>query len=141
MTLNLQFFYTFVVLKKVLAILLVTVHLLTTTELSELMKMPLLVQHYIEHRANDEAVTLMDFLAMHYAHGDVKDADYDKDKRLPFKSHEGCINLSILICIPQLTQSVMEEPHAIRSEKIVLPEITFLSSAFLSSIWQPPKSC
>ena len=115
--------------------------MLTTTELSEFMKMPLLVTHFMEHKSLNAGVTVMDFLHMHYNQGDLKDADYDKDQQLPFKSHEGCINLSILICILHSNDSYLTIPIAHKEDKKVLPEITYISSAFLSSIWQPPKSC
>ena len=61
------------------------VYLLSTTQLIELTKIPVLVDHFKEHRSQNSSITLLGFLDMHYAHGCPKDADYDKDMELPFK--------------------------------------------------------
>lgn len=127
-------------LKKVTAILLIGIHLLTTTELSEFMKLPALVEHFIEHRTLNNDVTLLSFLDMHYNHGDVKDADYQKDMQLPFKSHDGCINLSILIAIPH-KETCLDHPQIFQKNEHSSMYHSFASSELKSTIWQPPKSC
>lgn len=52
------------------------------------MKFPLLIEHFVEHRAENPQISVGDFLDMHYFTGHEKDADYDKDMQLPFKSFE-----------------------------------------------------
>ena len=37
----------------------------------------------------------MGFLYIHYTHDIAKDSDYDKDMKLPFKTHDGCTNSTI----------------------------------------------
>lgn len=131
---------TFEWMRKFFAICFIGVHLFTTTELVELMKLPLLVEHYFEHRSQDIGVTLLDFLSMHYANGENHDADYDKDQRLPFKSHEGCVNLMVLNCLPHLHQPYLSLPVALSSD---LPEGNMQikpDTDFHASIWQPPRS-
>ncbi|MCX6182126.1 MAG: hypothetical protein NT150_09385 [Bacteroidetes bacterium] len=79
-------------MKKLLAISLLSLYLLTLTEVGQLIKLPLLVDHFIEHKEKDQNLSLLDFLAMHYSHSHTPDAD---DLKLPFKSHNGCISLNI----------------------------------------------
>lgn len=58
--------------------------------LYQLVKLPVLVQHYQEHRQRDESVSLLDFLSMHYWGKDIDDNDQEKDNELPFKAfHKG----------------------------------------------------
>ena len=57
------------------------------TELHQVLKAPLLVEHYYEHNDKEE-LSVLTFLEMHYLNGNVKDADYEKDMKLPFKTHE-----------------------------------------------------
>lgn len=101
----------------------------------------MLVNHFNEHKEQDKNLTLLGFLAIHYAHGDVKDADYDKDMKLPFKTHDGCtvqINVtvppsSILLATKKIT--------ATSKHKIYIHTDVSITSAYLSAIWQPPKFC
>jgi hypothetical protein len=115
--------------------------MLSTTELSQLLKLPSLVEHFIEHRQEDKQITLWDFLCMHYAHGIVKDADYDKDMKLPFKTHDGCTNSTFSPFTPynfstEVVKTVISEPTSFPSYNEV-----FTASSFLSNIWQPPRGC
>lgn len=58
---------------------------LHTISFDQLMKLPVLVMHYIEHRAQDGNLTVMQFLSMHYWGHDNNDNDQDRDDQLPFK--------------------------------------------------------
>ena len=77
---------------------------------------------------------------MHYAMGDVKDADYDKDVKLPFKSHDNCVTSFINVYLP--TQKVVIiKPLEFIENKYFKPQDNLLPSSFLSNIWQPPRNC
>ncbi|HAN39044.1 MAG TPA: hypothetical protein DCQ29_09100 [Chitinophagaceae bacterium] len=56
------------------------------TELRELCKLPLLVQHFKEHRQENPTMSLMAFLKLHYLEVQQKDADFQQDMELPFKA-------------------------------------------------------
>ena len=117
-----------------------SVYLISTTELYQLVKLPMLVEHFNEHKGQDKDITLWDFLCMHYAHGDVKDADHDKDMKLPFKSHDGCFSSSVIAYIPKDFPTIAKPAHSISKTFSVFDE-QFLTSSFLDCIWQPPKNC
>jgi hypothetical protein len=72
--------------KKLIAILLLSLYLVSTTELYQFLKMPVLIEHYLEHKGENPKITLVSFIKMHYDNP-VKDADYKTDQQLPFISH------------------------------------------------------
>lgn len=53
--------------------------------LDQLLKLPVLCQHYNEHKETNKNLDVLDFLAMHYLGDDLNDNDHDKDMQLPFK--------------------------------------------------------
>jgi hypothetical protein len=102
--------------------------------------MPMLVQHFIEHRQTNSHITLWQFLYVHYAMGDVKDADHDKDNQLPFKTHDNCVASISNICLPAQKISITKPVLTLENKHFKTQE-QFLHSIFLSNIWQPPKIC
>lgn len=127
-------------MKKIIVLLFLSSYLLSTTHLSELLKFNVLIEHYNEHKTKDNTLTIIEFLCVHYAKGDVKDADYSKDMKLPFKTLNPCNHSSITICIPipEFQFLVIQATHY----KIPGYSYAFLfTSKFHSVIWQPPKTC
>jgi len=125
-------------MRKAIAILILSLFLTSTTDLYQLLKLPLLVDHYIQHKSLDENITVWQFLCIHYAHGDVKDADYAQDMKLPFKTSDK-YNSSNLVAIPT---SAISYTLNIPLTKTPLSGIYYLPvklPSFLPSIWQPPK--
>lgn len=103
--------------------------------------MPLLVEHFIEHKEESPYLTLWQFLYMHYAMGDVKDADYDKDMKLPFKSPDNCLVSFVAAYLPSPKWTFPTNPEEfLESEHFKMLD-TPLQSSFNSSIWQPPRAC
>jgi len=117
------------------------VYLCATTELYQLVKLPCLVQHFLEHREQDRNISLWRFLAMHYADKDIRDNDYDRDMRLPFKTHDGCTTASISVFTPQQFYTEIDRPASFETKQFPVQEVNFIASHYLSNIWQPPRSC
>lgn len=86
-------------------------------------------------------MTLWQFLCLHYAQGDLRDADYDKDMKLPFKSHDCCNNMSVVAFITQQISIVAfsEKPAYVEASSFRILEEIFFNDSFLSNIWQPPR--
>lgn len=83
-------------MKKTIAILLLFTYIFSFTETRELLKLPNFIEHYNEHKTDNSQITLLDFITLHYLNGSQKDADYAKDMKLPFKTHDlSCYNLVI----------------------------------------------
>ncbi len=124
-------------MKKLISVAILSLYLISATELYQLLKMPVLIEHFIEHKKENKKTTLISFFQMHYFNGDVKDADYEQDMKLPFKSHSESGHSTVLALIPQKTVIVKRlyiEPHT-----FLIYEDMFLTSSHLSGIWQPPK--
>ncbi len=121
--------------------MLLSAYLISSTEFSQMLKLPLLLEHFNEHKTWNEGTTLWSFMIMHYTNNDVKYADHDKDMKLPFKSKEGSLNSLSLSFIQNFTSIKLGNPFE-RELKIyrILNDHLF-NSTFLSTIWQPPKFC
>ncbi len=78
---------------------------------------------------------------MHYAQGDVKDADYEKDMKLPFKTHFNINYATFTAYLPTQTLTFPVLSPFIEAKIVNGYQLTFLTSSYLSAIWQPPKFC
>ncbi len=105
------------------------------------MKLPLFVRHYIEHKGKDAQLTLSEFIEMHYANTDVKDADYEEDMKLPFKTHNVCAGVTSISFIPNSFEDLLIKPILSEENSYSNYQGTFLTSSCPSTIWQPPKTC
>ncbi|MCS6929144.1 MAG: hypothetical protein NZM43_06565 [Saprospiraceae bacterium] len=56
------------------------------TPAAEVLKLPVLIEHYLEHRAEAPDMSFWEYLTLHYFSGIEYDADYARDLQLPFKS-------------------------------------------------------
>jgi hypothetical protein len=130
------------VLKTWISILLLSLYLVSATEFYQLLKLPLLVEHYIEHKREKSDLSVWEFLRIHYASGIDYDKDYEKDMKLPFKTHNDCADQLVAFSTPPtallhpLTRYYFPVIHG-----ITVSEVDFLCAAYLSSIWQPPRFC
>lgn len=128
-------------MKKLIALLFLFSYLFSTTQLYELLKVNILVEHYADHASKDAALTVWGFLRMHYSGNSVKDADYEQDMKLPFKSLNICHYASINFCTP-IEEFAFSESISLKLYKNSFFKYNFyFSSNFHSVIWQPPKSC
>lgn len=131
----------FVRVKKAIAIFFLIAYLFSATELNQLLKLPFMVRHFIEHNEKDKGVGLLNFLCLHYHDHGMKNAKDENDMKLPFKSHENCVSSSLSVFIPAHFEGFVVKLIAISEKEQIPYSEDFISSAFLSSIWQPPKSC
>ena len=128
-------------MKKWIAIVFLSLYFSTTTELFQLLKFPVLIEHYIEHKSINQKITFWGFLCMHYAHGDVYDADYDKDMKLPFKSHSFQTNSTCFTLINLQEYSICFYRIIVHKNSVNNFYKTIISSSHLNAIWQPPQIC
>ena len=127
-------------MKKLISILLLSLYLVSTTELYQFLKIPVLIEHYLEHKEQNPKLTIGSFFKIHYDNP-VKDSDYTTDQKLPFVSHEAHF---IIVCTPATPFTFQLSGK--ESNTIIVSKQTFYKSIFynkdiLNSIWQPPKSC
>src|SRR3954454_11848800 len=104
-------------LRQVIAILLLSLQLFTSTELCQVFKAPILLQHYHEHKGGDKSLTFLSFLREHYLNSNESDPDYARDMQLPFKSGTGVLLVSHNISIPIPGSSIVPPEPAFEIEK------------------------
>lgn len=110
------------------------------TEIHQLLKTPKLVEHFLEHKSENKGITLISFLEMHYLNGFTKDADFEKDMKLPFKaSQDNCFSFVVVLPTPaKFELNTDPSLFEIHTPNIIQKRQVFISN-YLSAIWQPPK--
>ncbi len=78
-------FFIFGKLKRVISILFLSAYLFSFTELHQLLKIPVLIEHFHEHRQEENSISFWSFLRMHYLEKIVVDKDYQRDQQLPMR--------------------------------------------------------
>ncbi len=128
-------------MKKFTAILILTAYLFSTTELHQLLKLPVVFEHYYEHKQLNKDISFLDFLDMHYMHGSPLSSDYAEDMQLPFKTIDKCLCTTIPVIVPQNINIAVHQPVQLKKKLRFIMLDEFMPSSCLSRIWQPPKSC
>ncbi len=113
----------------------------STTEAHQLFKLPVIFEHFAEHQQENSKITFIAFLDMHYMHGNPKDKDYDRDMQLPFKTSNDCVFSVMPAFVPPTLQFTLLPPIEVTTQKVFISKDPSIISSYLSSIWQPPKSC
>ena len=90
-------------MKKVTAIFFLLLFTVSVTEAGQLLKLPLLITHYIDHSNRIEKVSFVDFLKEHYLNTHTDDGDEQEDRSLPFKTMNTNL-VSLAFLAPELFQ-------------------------------------
>src|SRR5690606_40917351 len=109
------------------------------TAFGELLKLPLLFQHYLEHTHEDNSVNFFKFLEQHYSEKYTHDHQQnDQHEKLPFKTADGQFSSAISLTSPPF---MAISAAALPSAHLHLPPFCqpHYSNAYLNSIWQPPR--
>jgi hypothetical protein len=130
-------------LKKAIIILLMSTFVFSTTEFCQLLKLPMLITHFQEHKAEKSDLSFFSFLKMHYFNGDPKDADDETDMKLPFKTT--CIEHHVSVFVQE--ELTFWDSNFVEKTKItpffqhirLFSEQHVPSSSYLTCIWQPPQ--
>ena len=114
-----------------------SMYLFSTTELYQFLKIPILIEHFIEHKSQNEKMTFLNFLKMHYDNP-VKDADFEKDQKLPFVLNSEHMT-AVFTITPRLSLDLKTHEIPIDTDKIIAYDDLFLDVDYFNAIWQPPK--
>ena len=127
-------------MRRITAYFFLFVYLFANTELHELAKVGAFVAHFAEHQKGHTDITLIEFVKIHYFSGNVMDADYEQDMKLPFKTTDFG-NLSPTHTLPLPVFFALQQVVLIESAGLPLYDQSALPSSRLADIWQPPKAC
>lgn len=112
--------------------------MLSATELHELFRINLLIAHFNETKANDKSISFTDFLVEHYITDDGNKKDDERDRQLPFKSH------NLVAGTPSIFTLEQPETFVPASCRIVKKDFNnyrnpLFKSNFRDIVWNPPK--
>ncbi len=110
---------------------------MVTTQIGQLIKLPILVEHYFEHKRIDKCITLLEFIQMHYLMDESNNPDYARDMQLPFKTIE-VNSISTFVVIPFVGFQLFKPDLNLHST-VISGRLQWHSGLFLDHIWQPPK--
>ena len=127
-------------MRKFFILCLVSSFLLSATELRQLLKLPVLVVHYMEHKQLNYDLTFVNYLQMHYASTTQHDEDYEKDMRLPFKTQDSNHSSNALDLIAKTIETPTFEVKNLDFFSYAAFKPNWDLSTFLSNIWQPPRA-
>ncbi|MBS1637171.1 MAG: hypothetical protein JST26_14730 [Bacteroidetes bacterium] len=125
-------------MKRLIAIFFVSSILFAQTELHQLAKLPVLVQHFFEHKAENKDLSLVSFLKMHYFNGDPKDKDYERDMKLPFKSNDCPQVMSVYFSAPAQNEFDIVLP-VVSYNNLRIAYTDWIPGSHVNDIFQPPK--
>jgi hypothetical protein len=126
-------------LKRLLIIFTLGLYLASATEARELLKMPLLIKHYQEHKAGKSEISFTEFILVHYINLEEHGAEDAHDHSLPFKAHDNCHTLSLLLGGWPAFSGYALKPTVQELEEKVFHECNTCCFSFSAPIWQPPK--
>ncbi len=122
-------------MSKALAILLLFIFSVTQTEFGQLLKFPLLFEHYNKHLQQNQTLSFIEFLKDHYAK-EHQDKDQTEDRRLPFltsMSQSSNIAVVPVAILPQKPVKNVIKKFYLLNDQHNLPKV-------FHSIFHPPQS-
>lgn len=113
--------------------------MLSFAEFHNLLKIPVLFQHFKEHRQLNPSISFWSFIKIHYQYPPVVDDDYQRDRQLPFRDADCCLVTSTNVCVCQQFLVGIAKPADDIREFHLYNEIN--KPQFHSfDIFQPPRS-
>ncbi|WOC51204.1 hypothetical protein BPO_0557 [Bergeyella porcorum] len=127
-------------MKRLIPYLFIILYLTSFSEVRQVLKLPLLIEHYLTHKQQNEEMTLATFFRIHYLEPQVQDADYEQDMQLPFKQID-LVSMALGIAFPQKQMQLYftKEPTNYREQSHNFAYVEPFYPSVFTSIWQPPK--
>jgi len=118
------------------------IYMLSFSEMHQFLRIPVLIQHFIEHRQINPSTSLLAFLKEHYVNQYIRDADYQRDQQLPFRHNDCCeAGMNINVSFEMPVYNLVEAPlHTIiTTNRFVVRDEDSHSLLSVADIFQPPK--
>ena len=126
-------------MKKLIAIFFLSVILLGTTELYQVLKVPALISHYFEH-AEEDNYSFIEFLKIHYNKAFDLDKDWKKDMKLPFKHTADQTVAQVMVSSNNFLKVNHDRYFVEASCAYNYLKNKNLPKPNVSDIWQPPRA-
>lgn len=108
-------------------------YILATTNVAEVLKVPVFIEHLMEYEGN-----FMEFMVEHYDNH-KPDSDWNTDQKLPFINPP--VVLMIHAQLPEITFHFEQIKEFKVSQKTTSYQEKDFSNTYLSRIFQPPRFC
>ncbi len=105
-------------------------------ELYQLLKLPILFEHFSEHKRIDNSVSFTDFLGMHYWGTDINDDDDARDQQLPYKKAD--VHLSQSVFLHNVSLTVLDNNISPIKKEFSDYKHIFFPDRALASPFRPP---
>ena len=119
-------------MRKRIAITFAIIYLLATTQVSEVLKLPLFVGHFMDFQGG-----LVEYVVHHYG-GHEMDEDWDVDMKLPFM--ELSTTLTFAFSLPESVQMIAPIWIPISTDVICHWQEQAYPNADLDNLFQPPRN-
>lgn len=125
-------------MKRIAGIFLIGIYMFSFAEFHNLLKVPILFEHFREHRQLEPSISFFSFIKLHYLDPIVVDDDYQRDQQLPFRDTDCCVMTVASVCeCPQLSVEI-DKPEDTVTEFHLYNEIN--KPQFVTfDIFQPPR--
>ena len=120
-------------------IFILSFYLISTTSLRELVKIPVLFQHFFEHKDLNSEITFLTYLVDHYNDIPHTDNDEARDNELPFKSSNSQGANGLNFAVPQFYSFSIKAPLPKEHKITSIYQEGHIPSICQGKIWQPPK--
>lgn len=124
--------------KKRVTLLLLFAYLMGATPLGEIVKLPVLLGHYLEH-SPDGSLSFTEFLKIHYDENQPHHA-HESHGDLPFKSYSSLV-ITDLVHPPSIAIQAFRTSLCLERSDNFSASVYTYSSKFQTAIWQPPRIC
>ena len=124
-------------MKKRAAYIFLGIYLLGATQLQQLLKMPLLLEHYKEHKLDNGNLSLISFIYQHYVGDDGNANDDQKDQNLPFKSANFQMQNTVVFSVFKYELPKIMVPQKQAGWPVM--QSYSLSTISLDALFRPPK--
>lgn len=115
-----------------------SVYLFGATNACQVLKLPLLVTHYLKHKQESPYITLDSFIKMHYIDAQPFDADYAQDMQLPFKTTPNTFCVNTPSIVPAFPKVVFKAPIPDPDKPLIVND-NVPRTVRTSNIFQPPR--
>jgi|JI10StandDraft_1071094.scaffolds.fasta_scaffold2474898_1 hypothetical protein len=107
------------------------------TSLQEIIRLPLLYSHFIEHKEHNANLDFVEFLTIHYSSTEKPDSDAEKDNNLPFKNIDIDVFQSVYTSVGTV-EITHKSVLPLNSNHGVIPKQKPINPV-VQSIFQPPR--
>jgi hypothetical protein len=121
-------------MSRILAISFLVLYINSNTEFHEMLRLPILLEHYSQHKQKASDISFWDFLVMHYKSNVTHDSD---DNQLPFKDPGHSFTSPTLALL--IHKIVLRETITLTKTDYSCSYSETFNASHFSDIFQPPK--